>query len=118
MEVVASDLCDFRRPGESGGLCRCRHEDVDAAAQRLHGFDDAALHRGIVGGVGAHAHHTSAGERGELARAGAQRLLATCQQRHVGAFLRQHAGNRLADAAAAAGHQRALAVQLQVHGVS
>ena len=60
--------------------------------------------------------HVATGLHRELRHRVQQRLLVTCQQRDIGAFEQQRAGDGLADALAAAGDERALALELEIHG--
>ena len=109
MEKRAGDLAELRRGGKTGRLRRRIDQDVDAAAELLHRQHKRLAHLLVAGGIGAHAHHAPPRLRGQLGRRGSQGLRIARQQRHIGTFLRQHAGDGLADAAAAAGDQGALA---------
>ena len=87
------------------------------AAELPHGLGHGRPHLLVAGGVGADADHLAPGLRRQFGGRGGERLRVARQQRHVGAFLRQHARDGLADAAAAAGDERALALEFEVHGV-
>jgi hypothetical protein len=118
VEEGRRDLVELRRRREARRLGRGVDEDVDAAAEQPRRLVHRAAHRAVARGVAGHRDHEPAGLAAQLVRRGAQRLLAAREQRHVGALLRERAGDGLADAAAAAGHEGALAGEFEVHGVS
>ena len=74
-----------------------------------------ALRIGILAQVGGDGDDLAAGRLRNLLGGGFERLLAARADGDVNAFLRQRQCNALADALAAAGHQRRLALKFQVH---
>ena len=116
MKVLAADLGELGRPGKPRRLGRGVHEDVDATAQLPHRFGHGPARLSVAGGVGADADDLAAGLGGQLGGRRRECLRVAGQQRDVCAFLRQHARDGLADASAAAGHERPLAFELQIRG--
>ena len=76
---------------------------------------DEALGIGFLGQVGDKGEHFAAARFADFLRRLLERLLAARADRYVAAFARQRCGDPLADAFAAAGDARDLALQLQVH---
>jgi hypothetical protein len=98
-------------PRRGGGV----DQEVDAA-QRADSRFDQGLVRGVVAGVDRERYDAPAGGGGQLQGRGGQGPQVSGRDHHVDALLGEGQGDRLADAAAGAGDQGALAVQLQVHG--
>ena len=84
-----------------------------SAARLGHG----ALDLGVVAGVGDDGDDPAAEGRAQLGRGRGEALAVAREEGDVGAFARQGAGHRLADAAAAAGDERALALELEIHAI-
>ena len=76
------------------------------------------LHGGVVAGVHHDGDDLAAGLGGDLGGGGVQPVLGAGGQHDVGALLGELDGDGLADAAAAAGDERYLPFELQVHGAS
>jgi len=102
------------RPAGRGGVV---DQDVDAV-QLMDRRLDQGFDRGVVTGVDDQRHDAATGGGGQLQGRGGQGLQVSGGDHHVDALLGEGQGNRLADAAAGAGDQGALAVQLQIHGMS
>ena len=98
----------------AGRGARIVDHDVDAA-ERLVALLDEALGVGVLGEIGDDRDDLAVGRLGDLGRRLLERLLAARADRDIDAFLRQHERDALADALAAAGHQRGLALKLKVH---
>ena len=79
------------------------------------GFGHGAFDLRVVAGVGDDRDHPAAEGRAQLRRRRGEALAVAGEQGDVRALARQGAGHRLADAAAAAGDERALALQLEIH---
>ena len=90
-------------------------EDVDAAAERGSRLGDRALDLRVVAGVGDDGDDGRAGLVDDLGRAGGEPLRVAREDRDRRAFEREAARDRLADAAAAAGDESALALEFEVH---
>ena len=110
VEVLEAKSSMRRHHGDAGVV----HQDVDAAELRRRALDRAA-HGVGVGAVGLDGDACT-----PRARAACRRLvrlvgLADVGQRHVGAFPRQALDDGRADAAAAAGDQGSLVLQLTSH---
>ena len=105
----------LRRRRIAAGLGGGVDQDVDRPAEEAHSpRPRRCAHLLVAGGVGDARRPPCAGLRAaSSAAAAARRSRIAGQQSDVGAFLRQHARHRLADAAAAAGDERALAFELQ-----
>ena len=98
----------------AGGRACIVDHDVDAA-ERLVGGVDKVLGVGIFPQIGGNRDDLAAGFLRYLFRRGLERLLAARADRDIDAFLGQQKRIALADAFAAAGHQRGLAFEFQVH---
>ena len=90
--------------------------DVDAA-ERLVTLLDEILGVGVLAQVGGNGNDLAIGNARDVLGGGLERLLATCADGDVDAFLRQRQRDALADAFAAARHQSRLALQFEVHSV-
>src|SRR5712691_1581228 len=95
------------------GACVVDH-DVDAA-ERLVALRDEILGVGVLGEVGGDRDDLAPGLLGDLGCSCLEWLLAARADRDIDAFARERARDALADAFAAAGHQRGLALELKVH---
>ena len=98
----------------AGRRARIVDHDVDAA-ERLGALLDEALGVGVLTQIGGNGHDLAAGFLGDFVRRGFERFLAPGADRDIDAFLGERAGDALANAFAAAGHQRGLALELEVH---
>ena len=88
--------------------------DVDAA-ERLDALRDEIPGVGVFAQIGRDGDDLAPGCLGDLLRGGLERLLAARADGDVDAFLGQRQRDALADAFAAAGDQRGLAFELEVH---
>jgi hypothetical protein len=107
-------LGELERRGHASGHGRRVHEDVDPAervGQRRH----HRAYRFVVAGVTRPAHDPSPGLRRQLGGRRVDALLVASGDADVGSLHRELSGNCLADAAAAARHDRPFATQIQVH---
>ncbi len=77
----------------------------------------ARVDLGVVAGVGDDCDDPAAEGRAQLGRRRGEALAVAGEEGDVRAFACQGAGHRLADAAAAAADQRALALELEIHAV-
>src|SRR5262249_18546380 len=108
LPVVLAQVLDYAARRRAGIV----DHDVDAA-ERLVALLDEVLGLGVVAQVGRDRYDLAVGFLGDLGRRLLQHILAPGADRDVDAFLGERAGNAFADALAAAGHQRGLAVKLQ-----
>ena len=88
--------------------------DVDAA-ERLVRLLDEVLGVGVLAQVGRDGDDLAVGRARDLGGGGFQHVLAARADRDIDALLGEREGDALADALAAAGDERGLAVELQVH---
>src|SRR5499426_1516977 len=88
--------------------------DIDAA-ERLVGLRDEILGVGVFAEIGRDRHDPAVGFPRDLGRRLFERLLAPRADGDIDAFSRQGAGDAFADARAAAGDQRRLALEFKVH---
>src|SRR5215475_12757414 len=86
-----------------------------AAAERLVGLLDEVLGVLVLAQVGGDRHDLAAGRLGDLLRDGIERFLAARADRDIDAFFCERQRDALADAFAAAGHQRGLSFELEIH---
>ena len=110
LPVVLGQMLDHAA-GRGAGIV---DHDVDAA-ERLVGLLDEVLGVVVLAQIGGDRHDLAAGRLGDLLRGGFERLLAPRADRDVDAFLGERERDALADAFAAAGDQRGLALELEVH---
>ena len=94
----------------AGGRAGVVDHDVDAA-ERLVALLDEVLGIGVLAQIGGDGDDLAAGRLRDLLGGGFERLLAARADGDVDALLRQRQGDAFADAFAAAGHQRRLAVE-------
>src|SRR5438105_569403 len=93
------------------------HQDIDAPEMLVRALDEVAR-IGFLGEVRRDREHLAAALLANLFRRRVERLLAPRAHRDVAAFARQSARDALADSFAAAGDERDLALELQVHSSS
>ena len=87
-----------------------------AAAERSGGLGDRTLDLRFVGRVGDDRDDRGAGLVEEFGGSGREAHRVACEDRDRSALEREPARNRPADAARAAGDERALAVKFEIHG--
>src|SRR6185437_11983822 len=108
--VVFGQMLDH---AAGGGTCIIDH-DVDAA-ERLGALLDEILGVGVFAQIGGDGDDLAAGLFGDLLGGGFEWLLAARTDGDIDAFARQRQRNTFADAFAAAGDQRGLDLEFEVH---
>src|SRR5262249_29788533 len=90
-------------------------QDVQTA-ELMRRLGDYALHLLLAGDIGGEGQDAPVRRGSQLARGRLQIRLGPRHDRHIDPFAGQFPRNGFADAAAAAGHDRMLALQSEVHG--
>ncbi len=115
-EVLVGDLAEHGGLGLPADLRGAVDENIDAAEGGGH-LGNRLLHGGVLAGVGGNLQHLDAALALDLGRGRRERRLVARNERHVDAFPGELPGDRLADAAVAAGDDRCFAFELEIHGV-
>src|SRR5271166_2889532 len=120
VEILQQILVDdrFDRAGR-GGRAPWRGPAVDQdvqAAQLLRRLGDHAVHLLLAGDIGCEGNNAPVRLGSQLPRRRLQIPLVPRHDRHIDPFASQFPRNGFADAATAAGHDRMLALQPEVHG--
>ena len=87
------------------------------AAELLCRLGDHAVHLLLAGDIGREGKDAPVRFGSQLPRRRLESLLVARHDRHIDAFARQFPRDGFADAPAAAGHDRMLALQSEVHGI-
>src|SRR6478672_7017527 len=98
----------------TGRRARIVDHDVDTA-ERLGALLDKVSSVAVLSQVSGNSDDLSPGFLGDLIRHRFERFLAPGADRDIDAFLGERTGDALANALAATGHQRGLALELEVH---